>query len=91
MGEGRKRGRAEVAEVWGRRGAAEMAAAKRKRDAPAARPKKRAKGVPSAPEPGAEPDPAGAEYSIPPPVSQVPSSRAGPGVRLRSAPRPGRP
>lgn len=86
-------GRAEAEEVWGRRGAADMAAAKRKRDVPAARPKKRAKGVPSAPEPGAETGPAGAEYSVPPPVSQVPASPAGPGragcpAPLRSPPGP---
>lgn len=83
-------GRAEAEEVWGRRGAADMAAAKRKRDVPAALPKKRAKGVPSAPETGAETGPAGAEYSVPPPVSQVPASPAGPGRVSRSAPLPAR-
>lgn len=78
----------------GQRGAAKMVAAKRKPDAPAARPKKRAKRAPSAPEPDAKPDSEGAgpgEYSIPPPVSQVPPSpaaqggagRAGPGVPAR--------
>lgn len=82
--------RAEVCEgVRARRGVAEMVAAKRKRDAPAARPKKRVKRVPGVPEPGAEPDAGGAgleEYSIPPPVSQVPPRHAGQGRVGRAVP-----
>lgn len=106
--EGRKCERAEVSasgrkceRLWARRGAAEMAAAKRKHDGPAARPKKRAKRAPSAPEPDAKAVPDGAgtgEYSIPPPVSQVPPSPAAEGgaawaatlcCRWRAARRPG--